>query len=62
MGVSKAEKREAKDFAALILEAQGVDYEEWLFNQHKSVAEENSDFLKKALTQFVKKQHNDGPQ
>jgi hypothetical protein len=60
---SKAEKKEAKDFATLLLKAKGIDYDDWLFEQHKAVANENSDFLKKALTQFVKKQqHNEGPQ
>ncbi|MCE4051681.1 hypothetical protein [Bacillus sp. Au-Bac7] len=56
MAVSKAEGKKNKDMAALILKAQGMDYEEWLNARHLEVIGNNNSVLEEALAFYIKNQ------
>ncbi|MEH7809950.1 hypothetical protein V7422_18800 [Bacillus safensis] len=55
---SKAEKKESKEFATLLLNAQGVNYDDWLHDQHKALEAENKDFMKEIIKQHLQDQNN----
>lgn len=55
MTATKAEKKNAKDLCELILESQGISYDDWLHEGHNEVISKHSDVLKKAVKQMVSK-------
>lgn len=56
MAVSKAEGKKNKEMAALILKAQGKDYDDWLNERHQEVIGNNNSVLEEALAFYIKNQ------
>ena len=56
MAVSKAEGNKNKEMTALILKAQGKDYDDWLNDRHLEVIGINNNVLEAALAFYIKNQ------
>lgn len=47
------ELKKAKEFAEKLLEAQGIDHDEWLYEKYLKVQSEHSDIIEKAMNFYL---------
>lgn len=47
------ELKKVKELAEMLLEAQGIDHDEWLYEQYLKVQSENADIIENAMTFYL---------
>lgn len=57
--VSKQDLKKSKEVASLILEAKGINYEDWLYEKHQEVEEESQEVVQQALTLLISQNKED---
>lgn len=55
MAVDRREMKKSKDFAEKLLAVKGINYDEWLHEQHLSVKDTHSELLDEALDLLIQK-------
>ena len=57
--VSKQDLKKSKEVASLILEAKGINYEDWLYEKHQEVEKESQEVVEQALTLLISQNKED---
>ncbi|MEG0857387.1 MAG: hypothetical protein RSG52_13010 [Terrisporobacter sp.] len=56
---NKNELKRAKDLAEKLLEANGIDPDEWLYEQYLKVQSENADIIESAMNFYLSHQRGE---
>lgn len=54
------EMKKAKELAEKILEAQGIDHDEWLYEQYLKVQSENAEIIENAMNFYLAHKRSEG--
>ncbi|CEN25345.1 Uncharacterised protein [[Clostridium] sordellii] len=47
------ELKKAKELAEMLLEAQGIDHDEWLYEQYLKIQSENAEIIESAMNFYL---------
>ncbi|EQK39974.1 hypothetical protein C672_3549 [[Clostridium] bifermentans ATCC 638] len=56
---NKNELKRAKDLAETLLKAQGIDHDEWLYEQYIKIQSESADIIENAMKLYLSHQNQE---